>query len=343
MCVYMCIFIHARTHRWVCTYLYAHAHSRTQVGFSISQQSRPQDLSGQGDSAGVRDRETVHYPDSLFTGDVSPEVEMLLDDMMTGTSFGRGERIGKGREDPGIVSAFLKYCTGTMAPLNIWLSEGIQNLRDCMSAQGTPGWGSALGCKLIGFCLIDAINVLLRGAAQVVLLNSPVTGLVIVIALYVQSVAVATYGMLGLVSSTGTAWLLGMDSGLLHSGLFGYNGILVGLCLATFQHPEDSEEGWDAVLVGPVVIYSAFSTLLFGALARLLVPYKVPHHIRACARARIHTHTQTHTCTHTHTHVFGCPCPPLGCPCPPLGCRVRYGTIRICICICTCICICICI
>ena len=312
MCVYMCIFIHARTHRWVCTYLYAHAHSRTQVGFSISQQSRPQDLSGQGDSAGVRDRETVHYPDSLFTGDVSPEVEMLLDDMMTGTSFGRGERIGKGREDPGIVSAFLKYCTGTMAPLNIWLSEGIQNLRDCMSAQGTPGWGSALGCKLIGFCLIDAINVLLRGAAQVVLLNSPVTGLVIVIALYVQSVAVATYGMLGLVSSTGTAWLLGMDSGLLHSGLFGYNGILVGLCLATFQHPEDSEEGWDAVLVGPVVIYSAFSTLLFGALARLLVPYKVPHHIRACARARIHTHTQTHTCTHTHTHVFGCPCPPLG-------------------------------
>ena len=32
---------------------------------------------------------------------------------------------------------------------------------------------------------------------------------------------------------------------------------------------------WAAVLIVPVILYSAFSTLLFGALARLLVPYKV--------------------------------------------------------------------
>ena len=108
------------------------------------------------------------------------------------------------------------------------------------------------------------------------LLNSPVTGVFIIIALYVQSAAVATYGVVGLVSSTGTAWLLGMDNGLMHSGLYGYNGILVGLCLATFQDPEDAPSGWDAALLPGVITYGAFSTLIFGALARLLVPYKVP-------------------------------------------------------------------
>ena len=159
-----------------------------------------------------------------------------------------------------------------------------------------------------------------------------------------QSVAVATYGVLGLVMSTTLAYVLGMDQGLIHSGLFGYNGILVGLALATFQHPDDqSSDGWDPILVAPgehcapkslgpcsvevqclqfshpqlmwnldlskpgmtdcqrgdvwpiwassipsstcvrkfdvesaaVVLYSGMSVLLFGAIGRLLVPYKV--------------------------------------------------------------------
>ena len=33
-------------------------------------------------------------------------------------------------------------------------------------------------------------------------------------------------GLVGLVASTGAAWLLGMDTGLMHSGLYGYNGPL---------------------------------------------------------------------------------------------------------------------
>jgi urea transporter len=88
-------------------------------------------------------------------------------------------------------------------------------------------------------------------------------------------VPIATYGMLGLVSSTGMAWLLDMDCALLHSGLFGYNGILVGLCLATFQHPEDSPDGWDAMLVAPVIVYAAFSTIIWYA-------FKSTLHIDLC-------------------------------------------------------------
>ena len=89
------------------------------------------------------------------------------------------------------------------------------------------------------------------------------------IALYIQSASVATFGVLGLVSSTTTACLLGMDSSLLHSGLYGYNGILVGLCLATFHRSSEADGGagvvWAAVLIVPVILYSAFSTLLFAS------------------------------------------------------------------------------
>ena len=41
-------------------------------------------------------------------------------------------------------------------------------------------------------------------------------------------------GVVGVVSSTGTAMLLGLDSGPIHSGLFGFNGLLVGLALGCF-------------------------------------------------------------------------------------------------------------
>eukprot|EP00961_Rhodomonas_salina_P296805 3936673-Rhodomonas_salina.1 len=50
------------------------------------------------------------------------------------------------------------------------------------------------------------INACLRGASQVLLFNSPVTGLLVLAALYVQSVSIATYGVIGLVSATALAW-----------------------------------------------------------------------------------------------------------------------------------------
>jgi urea transporter len=47
---------------------------------------------------------------------------------------------------------------------------------------------------------------------QVVLLNSPVTGLFVVAALYLQSANVASFGMLALASSNAAALLLGMHA-----------------------------------------------------------------------------------------------------------------------------------
>jgi hypothetical protein len=40
-------------------------------------------------------------------------------------------------------------------------------------------------------------------------------------------------------------------------------------------YAQDESKNADARLILPVIVFGCFSTLLFGALARLLVPYKV--------------------------------------------------------------------
>ena len=112
----------------------------------------------------------------------------------------------------------------------------------------------------------------LRGVGQVYFMNNPISGLLIVVALFIQSPRVAAYGMLGLVGSNLFANLMGFDRGLHASGLFGYNGVLCGLALATFS----AEREWDAVLFTIVIVTSWTSAVLFVSLGRLLVPYKVP-------------------------------------------------------------------
>ena len=63
-----------------------------------------------------------------------------------------------------------------------------------------------------------------------------------------------------------------MTPDLVSAGLFGYNGILTGLALGTFRS-ENMGVGW---LVIPVIFYSALSSVIFLALSKLLLQYKVP-------------------------------------------------------------------
>ena len=69
--------------------------------------------------------------------------------------------------------------------------------------------------------------------------------------------------MIGLTSSNAFAHLLGFDSGLISSGLFGYNAILVGLALSTFHG-----DSWSWALVLAIVFVSLLSALLFVTLGR---------------------------------------------------------------------------
>jgi urea transporter len=138
-----------------------------------------------------------------------------------------------------------------------------------VSVNGTmQAWGGrADGNPLLAF-----VDSCLRGVGQVCFMNNPVTGLAIVVAMFVAKPWLGFAGLLGVVVSTLTAIVIGMDRGAIRVGLFGFNGVLVGAGLSLFLQPE-----WDMLVMVWIVLAAAFSTVLHAALANVFVGvFKVP-------------------------------------------------------------------
>lgn len=119
------------------------------------------------------------------------------------------------------------------------------------------------------------LDMSLRGAGQVFFQNSPVTGLCVLVAMFIQSTRVATHGVMALVFGNLIAFLLGFDIELARSGLFGYNSFLVGLALATFDDP-GKHHGYTFSTIIATIVTASFTSVLFVTLGKLLVPYKSP-------------------------------------------------------------------
>lgn len=117
-------------------------------------------------------------------------------------------------------------------------------------------------------------DVCLRGIAQVMLQNNPLTG-----ALFLAAIVWASYAadawrlaiatILAVIVASLTALWLRVDSDELESGLHGYNATLVGLALATFLAP--GLLLWSYVVLGAMV--SVIATL---ATFRALKPWGLP-------------------------------------------------------------------
>jgi urea transporter len=112
----------------------------------------------------------------------------------------------------------------------------------------------------------------LRGIGQVCFMNNPITGLAILVAMFVAEPWLGFAGALGLVVSTLSAIVIGMDRGAIRIGLFGFNGILVGAGLSLFLQPD-----WDGLVMVWIAVAAFFSTVLHAALAAVFVgAWKVP-------------------------------------------------------------------
>ena len=122
------------------------------------------------------------------------------------------------------------------------------------------------------FLFVDAC---LRGIGQVVFMNNPLVGLLILAGLFLQSTRVAVHGLIGVLSGTLIAYVLGFDTGLKRSGLFGYNSLLTGLAMATF-FSASKNHGYDAAVAINTIVFSCFSSIVFVFLGKILVPYKSP-------------------------------------------------------------------
>ena len=137
------------------------------------------------------------------------------------------------------------------------------------SVNGTMnGWAAqADGNPVLAF-----IDSCLRGIGQVCFMNNPITGLAILVAMFVGEAWLGFAGALGLVVSTGAAIAIGMDRGAIRAGLFGFNGVLVGAGMSLFLQPD-----WSGVVMVWIVVGAFFSTVLHAALANVFIgAWKVP-------------------------------------------------------------------
>jgi urea transporter len=130
-----------------------------------------------------------------------------------------------------------------------------------------PEWQARVEANPVG----DFVDYCLRGVGQVVFMNNPITGLLILIGIFVASAWLGVASVIGLLASTLVGILIGVDRGLIRAGLFGFNGILVGAGLGLFLAPE-----WDGLAIVWIIVVSGFSSILMATLATVFQTWGVP-------------------------------------------------------------------
>lgn len=130
---------------------------------------------------------------------------------------------------------------------------------------GTMQW---LNRKLASQPGLDFINATLRGIGQVIFANNPVSGLLILLAMTIQSPWLGLLALLGTATATATAMLLNQiplgspeaNRGMIQNGIFGLNGTLVGAAMAFFG--AFGNGSWNGVWLVSAIAVSALSALV---------------------------------------------------------------------------------
>lgn len=148
----------------------------------------------------------------------------------------------------------------------------------------TAGDMTAFGEWMKGqFILLQILDWVLRGAAQVMFVNNPLSGLIIFAGLILQNRWWALNGFVGTLFTTISALILCQNRGAIAAGLYGYNGILVGLLMAVFSNAGD----WYWWLLLPNIFMSMACPIVSSALASInsrwdLPVFTLPFNILVC-------------------------------------------------------------
>src|SRR5438093_11638288 len=85
--------------------------------------------------------------------------------------------------------------------------------------------------------LLGYLDWVLRGIAQVVFQNNPITGAVILAGIFYNSWTYGITCLIGTMISTATALLFKADKNLIKNGLYGFNGALIAVALVAYTSP----------------------------------------------------------------------------------------------------------
>ncbi|NXV23945.1 UT2 protein, partial [Cepphus grylle] len=120
--------------------------------------------------------------------------------------------------------------------------------------------------------IVQLVDWILRGTSQVMFVNNPLSGLIILVGIFIQSPWWMLTGCTGMTVSTLTALALSQDRSAIAAGLHGYNGILVGLLMAVFSDKGDYY-WW---LLPPVAVISMACPILSSALGSVFSKWDLP-------------------------------------------------------------------
>ncbi|XP_050185510.1 urea transporter 1 [Myiozetetes cayanensis] len=120
--------------------------------------------------------------------------------------------------------------------------------------------------------MIQFFDWVLRGISQVMFVNNPLSGLIVLAGFVLQNPWWALTACLGTVVSTLTALILGQDRSAIAAGLYGYNGILVGSLMAVFSAKGDYY--WWLLL--PIALLSMTCPIFTSALASVFCKWDLP-------------------------------------------------------------------
>lgn len=124
------------------------------------------------------------------------------------------------------------------------------------------------------FGMVDWV---LRGIGQVVFQNNPISGAVILGAIFYNSWIYGIVCLFGTTISTMTALLFKADKGMVKSGLFGFNGALLAIALVAYTSPNFTTGNMpNGHLWLYIILSAAFTTVIVPAFGTLLSPHKVP-------------------------------------------------------------------
>jgi len=111
---------------------------------------------------------------------------------------------------------------------------------------------------------VGVVDSLLRGVGQVMFQNNPITGLLFLVGIFINSYKYGLTALLGSGVATLAACLLGADRALIRNGLFGFNGVLTGIALSVFLQ-------WDGHVAVYIILGTIVSTIGMMGLAKLLI------------------------------------------------------------------------
>ncbi|PWA26614.1 hypothetical protein CCH79_00001040 [Gambusia affinis] len=164
--------------------------------------------------------------------------------------------------------------------------------------------------------IIQLLDGILRGTAQVMFVSNPVSGLFILTGLFLQNPWWALNSLLGTFVSTVSALLLRQNSHVgfmftphlreaIFAGLHGYNGTLVGMLMAAFS----SKGNWYWWLLFPNVFIPVVSSALSSILSKwdlpiFTLPFNILIYLHIAATGATHPYFPE-ACTKSHyIHTF---------------------------------------